>query len=163
MSSSPNGLWAPACKLTLGKNAPRAYDTPEMMTDDFPGCCCPSLLFPFLSVWAMTSNIIFPLILFDLWRKKNWARWKRNATDCNDVINEFSETYLLRGGLKKTRWGFLRTLKRKKNVVWVLITCLYSSKLTTYNVPAYLMPSCKAWLLGEKLIESQSVEMIWAL
>lgn len=63
MSSSPNGLWAPACKLTLGKNAQRAYDTPEMMTDDFPGCCCPSLLFPFLSVWAMTSNIIFPLIL----------------------------------------------------------------------------------------------------
>lgn len=131
------------------------------MTDDFPGCCCPSLLFPFLSVWAMTY--FFPLILFDLWRKKCWTCCKRNATDCNDVINEFTETHLLGLSLKKTRWGFLHTPNIKKNVVWVLITCLYSSKLTTYYASAYLMSSCKVFPWGEKLIESQSVEMVWAL
>lgn len=67
-SASLNGLWATACKLTQGKkNAQRAYDTSETVMDDFQGCCC---LFPFVSFLIWTVTYSFPLILFDLWRKK---------------------------------------------------------------------------------------------
>lgn len=67
-STSPNGLWATACKMTQWKkNAQRAYDTSETVMDDFQGCCC---LFPFVSFLIWTVTYSFPLILFDLWRKK---------------------------------------------------------------------------------------------
>lgn len=47
--------------------------------------------------------------------------------------------------------SFLQT--QTENTVWVLITDLGSSKVTTYKATASWMPSCKAWPLGEKQIE----------
>lgn len=111
LSTSPNGLWATACKLTQGKNAQRAYGTSKTVTDDFPGCCC---LFPFVSflIWSVTYS--FPLILFDLWRKKKVGMLKKEWNRLQWFHSLICWDILISNGFKEDQTRVSYSPKQKK-------------------------------------------------